>query len=175
MYKCHILRLRHVKTWRKYFKNTSAPPCAQRRRCLYRPRMVSGINTQHKARGSYPMRLPSTCNFQLMSMSSVIMSLLQPPTSIKASRLKAQTTPETVKIEPKMDCERLIKPMMELNSATCSLPSKVERLRTRGLPVTATNCGLFSKACTMKSMASMSKIESPSMHTTYLPRAYFKT
>ena len=39
-------------------------------------------------------------SFQVMSMSSVIMSRLQYPTSSSARRRKAATTPETLKIRP---------------------------------------------------------------------------
>ncbi|MNT75167.1 hypothetical protein D3C72_2140410 [compost metagenome] len=48
----HSRRWRQIQIERTFFMNTSAPPWAQRSRCLNRPRMVSGIRIQHSARGS---------------------------------------------------------------------------------------------------------------------------
>lgn len=61
----------------------------------------------------------------------------------------ATTTPDTVKIRPNTRWVRLIKPIIEENSPTCTRPIKVERVRMRGLPVTAPRRGLSSIGATM--------------------------
>lgn len=48
----HRRRWRQLQIERRFFRNTSAPPCAQRRRCFQMPRSVSGIRIQHRPRGS---------------------------------------------------------------------------------------------------------------------------
>ncbi|MNT73913.1 hypothetical protein D3C72_2126740 [compost metagenome] len=48
----HRRRWRQTQIERRFFRNTSAPPWAQRSRCFHRPRRVSGIRIQHRPRGS---------------------------------------------------------------------------------------------------------------------------
>lgn len=56
---------------------------------------------------------------------------------------------------------------MDENSPTCMRPSSVERVRMRGLPVTAPMVGFSSRWRIIQAMASTSRIESPSMHIRY--------
>ncbi len=62
---------------------------------------------------------------------------------------------------------RLIMPMIEENSPTCSRPSRVERLRMRGLPVTAPTRGPEVRCQTIQCAAYSSSSASPSMQTRY--------
>ena len=93
------------------------------------------------------------------------MSVSQNPTSCRADLRKVATAPDTVKTRPYTRCARLIMPIIEENSPTWTLPSKVERLRILGLPVTAPTLGLVAKCQTIHCTAQGSSTTSPSIQT----------
>ena len=118
---------------------------AQRKRCFHKPLRVSGIKIHTNAFGSKRTSQPARCNFQVTSISSVSIFGDQYPTSCTALLRNAVITPDTVNKRPKVLCARLIMPTIEENSPTWIRPSKVERVRIRGFPVTAATEGLAWK------------------------------